>query len=194
MESVKCPKCTKEYDLISTECPGCGFKIKQYFNNLKKLKKENEEKGKQHLAEVRRIKKEKEEQEKRSREEQKNKITSCGACNYAISKRAEACPRCGEPQKSPEPFRSSQDEMELSRFADISFKTFLTPQLVRFFYIATLILGALSVLSTIIGSFWTGQFGLIIPAVISYALGVLFVRIVCESALILFKIEENTRK
>ena len=196
MEKVNCPKCGIEVDVQVSQCPQCEFKVKQYFTNLKQLKKENEEKARQHLEEVRKQKKEKEEQEKRAREEQRNRMTRCITCDYSISKRADHCPRCGEPCEKPEQPAKPEAEAEnkFNDYIDLNFTKFLTPRLVKIVYLLTIVVGGLMVIGSIIGSFLTGRFSVIIPAVITYAISLLFTRIICESALILFKIEENSRK
>lgn len=66
----RCPKCEFEYKAGSSECPNCGIIFEKYVKY-----KASQEKGKTDL------------------------IIQCKVCNKEISKNANSCPHCGEPNK-----------------------------------------------------------------------------------------------
>jgi len=80
---------------------------------------------------------------------------------------------------------------------DFSFKNFITTKLISFLFGLGAIAGAVFGLITIITSFtrsaWMGILMLILTPVL-YLLGIILLRIWLEVVIVLFKIEENTRK
>jgi len=175
MALIKCPKCSHQVEPNEHECPKCGVIFKKYQEGVVKAQKAFAEKA------------------KRSHNAQSIKLTKCGACANTISKLAPVCPRCGEPQKVQPPERNDESK-PAATFLALKFTHFITPQLVRIIYIIVLVAGLIGCIGGVISSFSSPFDPLqIVLTVISYLLFVLGTRIGCESALLLFKIEENTR-
>ena len=86
---------------------------------------------------------------------------------------------------------------DVTGFMDFRFTNFITPELVKLTYAVVFIVAILGCLGGIISSFRLETFGGKIGSMFASLVGSLFliliVRITCESALILFKIEDNTR-
>ena len=175
MALIKCPKCTHEVEPSMQECPKCGVIFKKYQQGVLKAQKIMAEKAKQtHI-------------------EQSKRLTTCSACDNSISKLASTCPRCGQPQQPIPPLE--EEEAKASGFLDYEFNRFITPQLIRIIYIFILVIGFIGclggVISSLLNPFEPVQ---IIVSIIGYLFLVLMTRIACESVLLLFKIEENTRR
>lgn len=83
MAQVNCPKCGHPVEPSMTECPMCGVIFKKYQAGVLKAQKAFEKKAQQ------------------AKQEQLKKLKKCPACSAVISKRAAACPQCGEPQEVP---------------------------------------------------------------------------------------------
>ena len=174
MALIKCPKCTYQVEPHEQECPKCGVIFKKYQAGVLKAQKAMAEKAKQ------------------SHNSESPRLTTCNACEQTISRLAHSCPRCGEPQQpsSPPPV----EETPPTGFFDFGFSRFITPQLVRIIYLFVVIVGFLGCLVSIISSLFNPFEPLqILVSIISYLLFVLLTRLGCESVLLLFKIEENTR-
>lgn len=175
MALIKCPKCRHQVEPSEHECPKCGIIFKKYQEGVLKAQKAFEEKAKQaHMT-------------------QSLKLTKCEACSNTISRLASACPRCGEPQYV-RGIDSTPEHNTAAGIIDFKFNHFITPQLVRILYVFVLISGLIGCLGGIISSLVSPFDPVnIILAIVSYLLVLLVTRIACESALLLFKIEENTR-
>ena len=175
MALITCPKCAHQVKPSEQECPKCGVIFKKYQEGVLKAQKVLSEKAKQ-------------EHQTRS-----TRLTTCGACTNTISRLAPACPRCGEPQK-PDP-TLQPDEKHLTGLFDLNFTSLITPQLIKLLYIVVIVIGFIgcfgSVVSSLYNPFEPVQ---IIISIAAYLLLVLFTRIGCESILLLFKIEKNTRQ
>lgn len=80
---------------------------------------------------------------------------------------------------------------------DFSFSDFVTTKLIRFIYGAAIFLGGLFGIASIIGGFSrdiiSGIIALILASVL-YTLGIVVLRIWLELVMVIFKIEENTRR
>ncbi len=126
---------------------------------------------------------------------------NCPYCAEPIREDAKKCKHCGERLTSlPEEDRERLGLVEAVRgIVDFSFTTFVTPTLIKVLYIAGLVIGALSALVMMgLGIFrgdflggW-GAFG-ILGVLLGFAAWVISARVYAELALILFRIEENTR-
>jgi hypothetical protein len=179
MAIVKCPKCSHEVQPSVAECPQCGLIFKRYQEGVLKAQKHKEEK------------------EKRARTEQLKKLIPCNACRTTISKRARSCPKCGEPQIVEEETQADSQKADVTGFIDFRFTNLITPELVKLTYAVVFIVAILGCLGGIVSSFTLNTFGGRIGSIFASIVGSLFLiliaRITCESALILFKIEDNTR-
>lgn len=173
MAQVNCPKCGHPVEPSMTECPMCGVIFKKYQAGVLKAQKAFEKKAQQ------------------AKQEQLKKLKKCPACSAVISKRAAACPQCGEPQEVPADHLPGTEKKSVSVLVDFQFTSFITPLLVKVVYTLVLVIGAVGVImSAVMGSFGAGSF---LAAVMSYLMLIIITRIGCESALLLFKLEENTR-
>lgn len=171
MALITCPKCSHQVEPSERECPKCGIIFKKYQEGVLKAQKAFEEKAKQ----------------------AQKKLTKCRACTNTISMLASTCPRCGEPRHVPAPTAGAEDKSGATLF-DFQFDHFITPQLIKIFYVFVIVAGLIGCLSTIVSSLFSPFDPLrLILAIVSYLLLVLFTRIACESVLLLFKIEKNTR-
>jgi len=90
---------------------------------------------------------------------------------------------------------SSTDETGFfARLFDVSMKTFITPSIIKVLFILGLI--AVSIFSLILlvaGAQADGGFVLILLAPLYWFIGVLYLRVILEVIVVLFRIEENTR-
>ena len=80
---------------------------------------------------------------------------------------------------------------------DFSFSSFITTKLIKLLFGAGIVLGGLAGIVSIIGAFSTSvPAGLLALAAtpVVYLLGVIVLRIWLELVMILFRVEENTRK
>ncbi len=175
MALIKCPKCRHQVEPSEHECPKCGIIFKKYQEGVLKAQKAFEEKAKQ------------------DHKTRSLKLTKCEACNNTISRLASTCTRCGEPQYVKRSDSASEHDTTAG-IIDFKFNHFITPQLVKVLYVFVLISGLIVCIGGIISSLVSpfDPFTLIL-AIFSYLLVLLVTRIACESALLLFKIEENTR-
>ena len=175
MASIKCPKCAHQVEPSMQECPKCGVIFKKYQQGVLKAQKVMADKAKQaHI-------------------EQSKRLTTCSACNNTISKLASSCPRCGQPHQPISPLE--EDEEKASGYFDYEFNRFITPQLIKIIYIFVLVIGFIGCLGGVISSLFNPFEPVqIFISIISYLFLVLMTRIACESVLLLFKIEENTRR
>ena len=81
-----------------------------------------------------------------------------------------------------------------ARLFDVSMKTFITPSIIKVLFILGLI--AVSIFSLILliaGAQADGGFVLILLAPLYWFIGVLYLRVILEVIVVLFRIEENTR-
>jgi len=170
MALITCPKCSHQVEPSERECPKCGIIFKKYQEGVLKAQKAFEEKAKQ----------------------AKKKLTTCTACNSPISVLAQSCPKCGEPRYVPAP--SASENRTGSWFFDFRFDHFVTPQLIKILYIVVIISGLIGCFSGIVSSLFSPFDPLrLILVIIGYLLLILTTRIVCETILVLFKIEKNNR-
>ncbi len=86
----------------------------------------------------------------------------------------------------------------LSRLFDLSFTEFVTPSVVKVIFVLGIILSALTALGMLVTFAATGEAVLVILglifSVVIFFFSVLYSRIMAEIFLILFRIEENTRR
>lgn len=199
MAQVNCPECDYPVKVGSTECSSCGLIFQKYKESIKNHQNEmqqyyDQEQAKQQLKrEQQRLAQEKKKQE------QLEKLTKCDACNSTISQLATACPTCGHPKFSES--RTNEEsagsiESSLIGLFDFQFKTFITPLLVKILYVLNVILliGAIGVIIILNFSSFGSNIGYTIGIIIGYVIFLLVTRVFCEVAMMLFKIEENTRK
>ncbi len=81
-----------------------------------------------------------------------------------------------------------------SRLFDVSMKTFITPSIIKVLFVLGLV--AISIFSLILliaGTQADGGAVLILLAPLYWFLGVLYLRVILEVIVVLFRIEENTR-
>ncbi len=179
MAKIKCPKCEHEVQAGAAECPKCGLIFKKYQEGIIKAQKYKEEKIKRENA------------------EQQKKLTPCNACRSTISKLAVTCPRCGEPQNTDNKHDPFEDSSAFGIF-NFQFSSYVTPSLVKVVYALTvafiLIILGISILTSIFEFGGVDTFKMLGSVMIGSIFLILIVRLFCESALLLFKIEENTRR
>jgi len=81
-----------------------------------------------------------------------------------------------------------------SRLFDVSMKTFITPSIIKVLFIIGLIVISLgSLILFIAGTQADGGIVLVLLAPLYWFVGVLYLRVVLEVIIVLFRIEENTR-
>lgn len=85
----------------------------------------------------------------------------------------------------------------LASLLDLSFSNFITTKLIKALYVLIIAVAAIAALITIIGGFSESfGYGLLrfIIGIVGFLVCVILARIYLEVTIILFKIEENTRK
>ncbi len=124
-------------------------------------------------------------------------VIPCPFCDEPIREKAKKCKHCGEFIDRQEraaagaPIRLGE---VFSGLIDFRFTRMITPELVKAFYIAALILGGLVALALMFFAVRSGAYGAAAGSLIGYLLAVLFSRVYAELSIIVFKIEENTRR
>jgi hypothetical protein len=101
------------------------------------------------------------------------------------------------PPASPTPTPASSSKGFFGRLFDLSFNEFVTPSIIKLIFIVGIVLAAL--MSLVVFAGFASQGGGAVLAGIVFAplvffVYVLFARVLSEVYLILFRIEENTRK
>jgi len=102
------------------------------------------------------------------------------------------------PSPSPSPFESgtSTDNL-LGRIFDLSFTQFVTPSIIKIIFVLGVVMAGLFSVLILVGFISQGGvsilFGLIVAPLL-FIVYTLFVRVMCELYILLFRIEENTRK
>jgi hypothetical protein len=98
-------------------------------------------------------------------------------------------PHSGDPAPEGKPF--------LAALFDTSFRSFITPRIVGVLYILAIIAIVIYALVIVAAGFsadaGVGIFTLVIVAPLVFFLGVLYVRVMLEVFIVLFRIERNTR-
>jgi hypothetical protein len=79
-------------------------------------------------------------------------------------------------------------------FFDFEFNRFATPMLIKIAYAFIVLVGGLGAALLCVTAITKGQIGRAALAIFSYAVGLVLFRLYAEFMIILFKIEENTRK
>lgn len=100
------------------------------------------------------------------------------------------------PSASPVPGSDAGEGSFFSRLFDMSFSRFVTPSLIKVLFILAIVLISLfSVFMLIAGAASAGDGGifLVILAPIYWLLGIIYVRVFLELAIVFFRIEINTR-
>lgn len=107
----------------------------------------------------------------------------------------------GQPFPPPTPPPGPQPAAQrplLTRLFDLSFTEFVTPSVVKVIFVLGIVMSALSALMVLVTFAASGSAALIILglifAVLAFFFSVLYSRILAEIFLILFRIEENTRR
>ena len=77
----------------------------------------------------------------------------------------------------------------LGRF--LSFDKMITGTIIKFVYYILLVLTVLSFAFFILRSLFSGQFGMFIGALIMFPLAIIYVRILCEMLIVIFRISDN---
>ena len=77
----------------------------------------------------------------------------------------------------------------LGRF--LSFDKMITGTIVKFLYYILLVLVILFDIYFVLNSLFTGQFGMFIVGLICLPLSVIYVRILCEMMIVIFRISDN---
>jgi hypothetical protein len=98
------------------------------------------------------------------------------------------------PGPAPAGSSSANEAGFFARLFDVSMKTFITPSIIKVLFILGLI--AVSIFSLIIlvaGAQADGGVVLILLAPLYWFIGVLYLRVILEVIVVLFRIEENTR-
>ncbi|MCI5140285.1 MAG: DUF4282 domain-containing protein [Candidatus Electrothrix sp. ATG1] len=135
----------------------------------------------------------------RSKKNKNNKLKRCDACDSVISKRAEICPRCGDPQDLPSVQVSEFGKKGKKKFwgslFDFSFSGFITTEIVKILYGISIFFSGVFIVVVIISSFGqsvgSGVISLIFSPVVFFLL-VILVRMWLELVVVIFKIAENT--
>jgi hypothetical protein len=101
------------------------------------------------------------------------------------------------PPSAPTPSPSSSPKGFFARLFDLSFSEFVTPSIIKVIFIVGIVLAGL--MSLVVFAAFANQGGGAVVAGIVFAplvffVYVLFARVLSEVYLILFRIEENTRK
>jgi hypothetical protein len=100
------------------------------------------------------------------------------------------------PAASPVPGSDSGEGGFFSRLFDMSFNRFVTPSLIKVLFILAIIIISLVAVFMLIGgaaSAGDGGIFLVILAPIYWLLGIIYVRVFLELAIVFFRIEINTR-
>jgi hypothetical protein len=101
------------------------------------------------------------------------------------------------PPASPTPTPASSSKGFFGRLFDLSFNEFVTPSIIKLIFIVGIVLAALMSLVVFAGFASQGGGGVLAGIVFGplvFFVYVLFARVLSEVYLILFRIEENTRK
>lgn len=101
------------------------------------------------------------------------------------------------PSNVPESSTPNSQKGFFGRLFDLSFSEFVTPSLIKVIYIVGIVLGGLLALITFASLASRGGGSVVAGIVIApliFFIYVLFARVLSEVYLILFRIEENTRK
>ena len=120
----------------------------------------------------------------------------CPHCDERIRKRAKVCKHCGESLAD----LTEPDIQPLGvgdiipSFLDFGFNRFVVPELLKLVYLLTVILGGLVALGMLGYALYKGQFFSAIGVIFTYVGAVLTARIYAETMMILFRVEENTRR
>lgn len=120
----------------------------------------------------------------------------CPHCDERIRKRAKVCKHCGESLADP----TEPDIQPLGvgdiipAFLDFGFSRFVVPELLKLVYLLTVLLGGLVALGMLGYALYKSQFLSAIGVIFTYVGSVLTVRIYAETMMILFRVEENTRR
>lgn len=202
MAQRTCPNCNDPVEEGSTECLKCGIIFKRFEEAQRKEKQQHEEQAererREKIAREKRELKEKTEREDRERKEKAARLKQCRACDSKISSKARYCPKCGDPQEKPDKFDDFAEVPALLGIFDFQFKSFITPLLVKIGYALSVLLLIVAFIGIVIPGFLSGEIFKTIKYFAGFFFGsvgfIIFIRILSESALLLFKIEENTRK
>jgi predicted Zn finger-like uncharacterized protein len=121
----------------------------------------------------------------------------CPFCDESIRELAKKCKHCGEFLDKMER-AAAQSPLRIaevfSGLIDFGFRRMITPELVKALYIVALALGGIGALATAFFAVKGGAYGAAAGSIVGYLLMVLFVRVYAELSMIVFKIEENTRR
>lgn len=106
-------------------------------------------------------------------------------------------PSSPPPSASPPPEESGSDKSFFARLFDLSFSEFVTPSLIKLIYIIFIIIAAIAAVAVFAAFAADGGASVVIGIILApivFFVYVLFARVMAEIYLILFKIEENTRR
>lgn len=121
----------------------------------------------------------------------------CPYCDELIREQAKKCKHCGEFLDKAERVSADPPVRITEVFTgliDFRFRRMITPELVKALYIVALALGGIGALATAYFAVRVGAYGTAAGSVVGYLLMVLLTRVYAELSIIVFKIEENTRR
>lgn len=110
------------------------------------------------------------------------------------------------PQSSPPPgpgptppsgSSGSSNKSLFSRVFDLSFKEFVTPSIIKVIFVLGVILAGLFALAILVSFASQGGGAVVVGLIVApllFIIYTLFVRVMCEIYILLFRIEENTRQ
>jgi len=100
------------------------------------------------------------------------------------------------PAPAPQPAPSANSGL-LGRVFDLSFSEFVTPSIIKILFILGVVMAGIFSLFLLVGFIAQGGVSILVGLVIAplmFIVYTLFVRVMCELYILLFRIEENTRK
>lgn len=102
-------------------------------------------------------------------------------------------PAPGQPTPTAAPNPDGGQPGFFGRLFDVSMKTFITPSIVKVLFILGIVVISLVTLALLIGGTQDGGGFLFLIAPLYWFIAVLYLRVILEVIVVLFRIEENTR-
>jgi hypothetical protein len=94
------------------------------------------------------------------------------------------------------PSPDSSNKSLISRVFDLSFSEFVTPSIIKVIFVLGVVLAGLVSLAILISFISQGGGAIVVGLILApliFMIYTLFVRVMCEIYILLFRIEENTR-